>query len=45
MKALLTPVVAVLSFGIGALTGMVLMARSEIPAAPMTDPPRWERSL
>lgn len=45
MRALLIPAVAVLSFGIGALTGIVLMARSEIPAAPMVDPPRWERSL
>lgn len=45
MRALLTLAVALVTFGIGLVTGVVLMARQEIPAAPMTDPPRWERSL
>jgi predicted RND superfamily exporter protein len=42
MRALLTPVVALVAWGIGVVTGVALMARQEIPAAPMTDPPKWE---
>ncbi len=45
MRAIITPAVAVLAWAMGVVTGIVLMARQEIPAAPMTDPPKWERSL
>lgn len=45
MKRVLTPAVALLAWAIGVITGIVLMAQHEIPAAPMTDPPKWERSL
>ncbi|SFM41387.1 hypothetical protein SAMN05192568_103074 [Methylobacterium pseudosasicola] len=45
MSPILTPAVALVAWAIGVVTGIVLMARHEVPNAPMTDPPRWERSL
>lgn len=46
MRLLLIPTVALAAWAIGVLTGIALMARQEIPAAPMTDPPQqWERSV
>ncbi|MEE8629710.1 MULTISPECIES: hypothetical protein [Methylobacterium] len=47
MRALLVGAVAIVAWGIGVCTGVVLMAAGEAPrppAGPAPEPPRWERS-